>query len=287
MDLAESRRPVRPLRPPPPRAGPGHRPQRRRLRPPTKSISAEDTLEHDIPLDATEDIIRRMAEKVWTASRKRVPHRPHRSPQAQNQGIQHPHPKSHSARAASLRRRTRHHRPGTLRAACNLIPINASDSSASACTTFTIPAKSSTKRPSSQNSSRIDPIPTKGRATQVSSGEAQSAYIWTASPSGLYFGTVLPGFNRLKRAQTTPMAYTSSGGTSFSSSSSNLQFQKSLLLLVAGLGGLLYGVDVGIIGGALPYLEATSGLSAGAALRHRRRRIARQRLLYIVRRSPR
>src|SRR6201996_204245 len=34
------------------------------------------------------------------------------------------------------------------------------------------------------------------------------------------------------------------------------------LLLVAGLGGLLYGVDVGIIGGALPYLEATSGLSA-------------------------
>lgn len=33
------------------------------------------------------------------------------------------------------------------------------------------------------------------------------------------------------------------------------------LLLVAGLGGLLYGVDVGIIGGALPYLEATSGLS--------------------------
>jgi SP family myo-inositol transporter-like MFS transporter 13 len=35
------------------------------------------------------------------------------------------------------------------------------------------------------------------------------------------------------------------------------------LLLVAGLGGLLYGIDVGIIGGALPYLEATSGLTAG------------------------
>jgi MFS transporter, SP family, solute carrier family 2 (myo-inositol transporter), member 13 len=33
-------------------------------------------------------------------------------------------------------------------------------------------------------------------------------------------------------------------------------------LLVAGLGGLLYGVDVGIIAGALPYLEATSGLNA-------------------------
>jgi MFS family permease len=36
-----------------------------------------------------------------------------------------------------------------------------------------------------------------------------------------------------------------------------------LLLLVAGLGGLLFGVDVGIISGALPYLEATSGLNAG------------------------
>jgi SP family myo-inositol transporter-like MFS transporter 13 len=34
------------------------------------------------------------------------------------------------------------------------------------------------------------------------------------------------------------------------------------LLLVAGLGGLLYGVDVGIIAGAYPYLEATSQLNA-------------------------
>lgn len=36
-----------------------------------------------------------------------------------------------------------------------------------------------------------------------------------------------------------------------------------LLLLVAGLGGLLYGVDVGIIAGALPYLEASRNLTAG------------------------
>ena len=36
-----------------------------------------------------------------------------------------------------------------------------------------------------------------------------------------------------------------------------------LLLLVAGLGGLLYGVDVGIIASALPYLQATSGFNAG------------------------
>jgi MFS family permease len=47
-----------------------------------------------------------------------------------------------------------------------------------------------------------------------------------------------------------PMAITKSGYNRF-------------LLLVAGLGGLLYGVDVGIIAGALPYLEATSKLNAG------------------------
>ena len=35
------------------------------------------------------------------------------------------------------------------------------------------------------------------------------------------------------------------------------------LLLVAGLGGLLYGIDVGIIAGALPYMEATTGLNSG------------------------
>jgi len=42
---------------------------------PTKSISAEDTFERDIPLEATADAIRRLAEKVWAASRKetRIP----------------------------------------------------------------------------------------------------------------------------------------------------------------------------------------------------------------------
>ncbi len=44
--------------------------------------------------------------------------------------------------------------------------------------------------------------------------------------------------------------------------SSDLGYNR-FLLLVAGLGGLLFGVDVGIISGALPYLEATSGLNAG------------------------
>jgi DNA polymerase-4 len=37
---------------------------------PTKSISAEDTFEHDVPLPDTEPMIRRLAEKVWAASRK-------------------------------------------------------------------------------------------------------------------------------------------------------------------------------------------------------------------------
>ena len=37
---------------------------------PTKSISAEDTFEKDILLDETEAMIRRLAEKVWSASRK-------------------------------------------------------------------------------------------------------------------------------------------------------------------------------------------------------------------------
>jgi DNA polymerase IV len=42
---------------------------------PTKSISAEDTFPHDVPLAEIEPMILRLAEKVWTASRKesRIP----------------------------------------------------------------------------------------------------------------------------------------------------------------------------------------------------------------------
>jgi DNA polymerase IV len=42
---------------------------------PTKSISAEDTFEEDVPIAETEPMIRRLAEKVWAASRKetRIP----------------------------------------------------------------------------------------------------------------------------------------------------------------------------------------------------------------------
>lgn len=56
--------------------------------------------------------------------------------------------------------------------------------------------------------------------------------------------------------------YVPASGPATSSTGINTGYSR-FLLLVAGLGGLLYGVDVGIIGGALPYLEATSGLSAG------------------------
>jgi MFS transporter, SP family, solute carrier family 2 (myo-inositol transporter), member 13 len=46
-------------------------------------------------------------------------------------------------------------------------------------------------------------------------------------------------------------------------SDSSKTFYNRFLLIVAGLGGLLYGVDVGIVAGALPYLEATSGFTGG------------------------
>ena len=39
---------------------------------PTQSVSAEDTFEHDVPLAETEPMIRRLAEKTWTASRKEM-----------------------------------------------------------------------------------------------------------------------------------------------------------------------------------------------------------------------
>src|SRR5204863_698853 len=43
---------------------------------PTQSISAENTFEQDIPLFQTEQVIRRLAQSVWSSSRKesRVAH---------------------------------------------------------------------------------------------------------------------------------------------------------------------------------------------------------------------
>ncbi|MGH9604768.1 MAG: MFS transporter [Terracidiphilus sp.] len=56
-------------------------------------------------------------------------------------------------------------------------------------------------------------------------------------------------------------ANNSAGAPAQSGSPANRRYN-AFLLLVAGLGGLLYGIDVGIIGGAYPYLAATSGLMA-------------------------
>ena len=56
------------------------------------------------------------------------------------------------------------------------------------------------------------------------------------------------------------MAASGSAGMTGADSAA-IQRYNAFLLLVAGLGGLLYGIDVGIIGGALPYLEATSKLT--------------------------
>ncbi|MGI4758071.1 MAG: DNA polymerase IV [Janthinobacterium lividum] len=39
---------------------------------PTRSISAEDTFERDIPLSQTDDSVRRLAEKVWNTSRREL-----------------------------------------------------------------------------------------------------------------------------------------------------------------------------------------------------------------------
>ena len=52
-----------------------------------------------------------------------------------------------------------------------------------------------------------------------------------------------------------------SAGLPNATASAAMRRYNAFLLLVAGLGGLLYGIDVGIIGGAVPYLQATSGLT--------------------------
>jgi MFS transporter, SP family, solute carrier family 2 (myo-inositol transporter), member 13 len=54
--------------------------------------------------------------------------------------------------------------------------------------------------------------------------------------------------------------------TSANSIGSNKTGYNRFLLLVAGLGGLLYGIDVGIISGALPYLQDTFILPDGGHL---------------------
>jgi hypothetical protein len=55
---------------------------------------------------------------------------------------------------------------------------------------------------------------------------------------------------------------TANNPAALSADSASKSPDSRFLLLVAGLGGLLYGIDGGIIAGALPYLEATSHLTA-------------------------
>ena len=58
------------------------------------------------------------------------------------------------------------------------------------------------------------------------------------------------------------MTTTANVSTQMPDDGSVIRRYNAFLLTVAGLGGLLYGIDVGIIAGALPYLEATSQLTA-------------------------
>ena len=45
--------------------------------------------------------------------------------------------------------------------------------------------------------------------------------------------------------------------------STSTSIYNKYLLFIAGLGGLLYGIDVGVIAGALPYLQATTNYTPG------------------------
>ncbi len=80
----------------------------------------------------------------------------------------------------------------------------------------------------------------------------------------LYIAASNIGIDTVK-SEDRPMPSYSQPSTSspLADSSSDKAAYNQFLLIVAGLGGLLYGVDVGIIGGALPYLEATSRLNPG------------------------
>jgi len=68
---------------------------------PTQSISVEDTFEHDVSLSETELTIRRLAEKLWSASRKES-RRGNGSSQAEDERVQDPDAQSHAKLASIL-----------------------------------------------------------------------------------------------------------------------------------------------------------------------------------------
>jgi len=88
------------------------------------------------------------------------------------------------------------------------------------------------------------------RASRCSRCEAESS-------AGKFFELSTPNV----REYTIP-SMSNTDAMPMSAESASKRGYNLFLLLVAGLGGLLYGIDVGIIGGALPYLEATSHLTA-------------------------
>jgi len=55
---------------------------------PTQSVSAEDTVEQDVPLTEIEPMIRRLAEKTWTASRKELRIARNCGPQTEDKRVQ-------------------------------------------------------------------------------------------------------------------------------------------------------------------------------------------------------
>ena len=79
---------------------------------PTKSISAEDTFEADVPLSETEAIILRLAEKVWAASRKEARIARTVVLKLKTSDFQHTHPQSYAAYSAVFLSGTGHHCAG-------------------------------------------------------------------------------------------------------------------------------------------------------------------------------
>ncbi len=78
---------------------------------PTKSISAEDTFERDVPLAETESLIRKLADKTWAASRKETRVARTVVLKTEDQRLQSPDPEPDAAFAAGNLRRTHQHRP--------------------------------------------------------------------------------------------------------------------------------------------------------------------------------
>jgi MFS family permease len=77
-------------------------------------------------------------------------------------------------------------------------------------------------------------------------------------PAVFHAESLSAGMSACRREEFNPMT---ENGPAFANQAATRRYN-AFLLLVAGLGGLLYGIDVGIIGGAYPYLEATSGFTA-------------------------